>query len=175
MRRFQRSSPFCHSRSRKILGFQPVLLRQLPFFPFSEKLNFFLVLHLEIMKIIKEKDDYDPDDIVLIEYLTYYILEFLTNDWILKTLYISKPQISLQESMTIIQLNLPQEIKEEILIKAKIENLRTKIYLMVITLDLNLVNNNIQEAYDQEEDLNEIFYYNLNKMEIPNIENIKDN
>ena len=45
--------------------------------------------------------------------------------------------------MTIIQLNLPREMKEEILIKAKIENLRTKIYLMVITLDLNLVNNNI--------------------------------
>ena len=67
-------------------------------------------------------------------------------------LYIFKPQISLQESTTIIQLNLPQEMKEEILIKAKIENLRTKIYLMVITLDLNLVNNNIdnniQEAYN---------------------------
>ena len=45
--------------------------------------------------------------------------------------------------MTIIQLNLPQEMKEEILIRANIENLRTKIYLMVITLDLNLVNNNI--------------------------------
>ena len=104
------------------------------------------------MKIIEENFDYDPDDIVLIESLTYYKLEFLTNDWILKTLYISKPQISLQKSMTIIQLNLPQEMKEEILIKAKIENLRTKIYLMVITLDLNLVNNsidnNIQEAYN---------------------------
>ena len=50
---------------------------------------------------------------------------------------------------------------------------------MVITLDLNLVNNNIdnniQEAYNQEEDLSEIFYYNLNKMKIPNIENIEDN
>ena len=45
--------------------------------------------------------------------------------------------------MTIIQLNLSQEMKEEILIKAKIENLRTKIFLMVITLDLNLINNNI--------------------------------
>ena len=104
------------------------------------------------MKIIEENFDYDPDDIVLIESLTYYKLEFLTNAWILKTLYISKPQISLQKSMTIIQLNLPQEMKEEILIKAKIENLRTKIYLMVITLDLNLVNNsidnNIQEAYN---------------------------
>ena len=126
------------------------------------------------MKIIKEKDDYDPDDIVLIESLTYYKLEFLTNDWILKTLYIYKPQISLQESMTIIQLNLPQEMKEEILIKAKIENLRTKIYLMVMTLDLNLVNNNIdnniQEAYNQNKDLSEIFYSNLNRIESPNIE-----
>ena len=64
------------------------------------------------MKIIKEKDHYDLDDIVLIESLTYYKLEFLTNDWVLKTLYIFKPQISLQESMTIIQLNLPQEMKE---------------------------------------------------------------
>ena len=114
------------------------------------------------MKIIKEKDDSDPNDIVLIESLTYYKLEFLTNDWILKTLYISKPQISLQESMTIIQLNLPQEMKEEILIKVKIEILRTKIYLMVMTLDLNLVNNNIdnniQEAYNQNEDLREILF-----------------
>ena len=49
------------------------------------------------MKIIKEKDDYDLEDIVLIEFLTYYKLEFLINDWILKILYISKPQISLQE------------------------------------------------------------------------------
>ena len=76
--------------------------------------------------------------------------------------------------MTVIQLNLLQEMKEEILIRAKIENLRTKIYLMVITLDLNLVNNNIdnniQEAYNQEEDLSEIFYSNLNRIESPNIE-----
>ena len=57
-------------------------------------------------------------------------------------------------------------MKEEILIKEKIKNLRTKIYLMIITLDLNLVDNNndIQEAYNQEEDLNEIFYSNLNKI-----------
>ena len=118
------------------------------------------------MKIIGEKDDYDPNDIVLIKALTYYKLEFLTYNWILKTLYISKPQISLQESMTIIQLNLPQEMKEKILIKAKIENLRTKIYLMIITLDLNLVddNNDIQEVYNQEEDLSEIFYSNLNRI-----------
>ena len=74
------------------------------------------------MKIICENDDYDPNDIVLIEALTYYKLEFLTYNWILKTLYISKPQISQKESMAIIQLNLPQEMKEEILIKAKIEN-----------------------------------------------------
>ena len=65
-------------------------------------------------------------------------------------------------------------MKKEILMKAKIEILRTKIYLMVITLDLNLVNNsidsNIQEAYNQENNLNEIFYSNLNKIESPNIE-----
>ena len=72
------------------------------------------------MKIIGEEDDYDLNDIVLMKSLTYYKLEFLTNDWILKTLYISKPQISIQELMTIIQLNLPQEMKEEILIKSKI-------------------------------------------------------
>ena len=45
---------------------------------------------------------------------------------------------------------------------------------MVITLDLNLENNNtdnkIQEAYNKEVDLSEIFYYNLNKIEIPNID-----
>ena len=124
------------------------------------------------MKIIEEKDDYDPNDIVLIEALTYYKLKFLTYNWILKTLYISKPQISLQESMTIIQLNLPHEMKEEILIKAKIENLRTKIYLMIITLYLNLVddNNDIQEAYNQEQDLSEIFYSNLNRIGSPSIE-----
>ena len=124
------------------------------------------------MKIIGENEDYDPNDIVLIEALTYYKLEFLTYNWILKTLYISKPQISQEESMTIIQLNLPLEMKEEILIKAKIENLRTKIYLMVITLDLNIVdeNNDIQEAYNQEEDLSEIFYSNLNKIGSPSIE-----
>ena len=124
------------------------------------------------MNIIGENDDYDPNDIVLIEALTYYKLEFLTYNWILKTLYISKPQISQEESMTIIQLNLPQEIKEEILIKTKIENLRTKIYLMIITLDLNLVDDNddIQEAYNQEKDLSEIFYSNLNKIGSPSIE-----
>ena len=65
-------------------------------------------------------------------------------------------------------------MKEEILIKVKIENLRIKIYLMAITLDLNLVNNNIdnniQEAYNQGDDLNEIFYSNLNRIESPNIE-----
>ena len=45
---------------------------------------------------------------------------------------------------------------------------------MIITLDLNLVNNNIdnniQEAYNQEEDLSKIFYSNLNMIESPNIE-----
>ena len=51
------------------------------------------------MKIISENDDYDPNDIVLIEALTYYKMEFLIYNWILKTLYISKPQISQKESM----------------------------------------------------------------------------
>ena len=62
-------------------------------------------------------------------------------------------------------------MKEEILIKAKIENLRTKIYLMIITLDLNLVddNNDIQEAYNQEENLSEIFYSNLNRIGSPSV------
>ena len=41
---------------------------------------------------------------------------------------------------------------------------------MIITLDLNLVNNNIQEAYNQEEDFSEIFYSNLNRIESPNID-----
>ena len=124
------------------------------------------------MKIICENDDYDPNDIVIIEALTYYKLEFLRYNWILKTLYISKPQISQEESMTIIQLDLPREMKEEIIIKAKIENLRTKIYLMVITLDLNIVDDNddIQEAYNQKEDLSEIFYSNLNKVGSQSIE-----
>ena len=61
------------------------------------------------MNIIGEKYNYDPNDMVLIEALTYYNLELLTYNLILKTLYISKPQISPEESMTIIQLNLPQE------------------------------------------------------------------
>ena len=47
------------------------------------------------MKIIKEKDDYDANDIVLIEFLTYYKLEFLIDDWILRMLYIAKPEIYL--------------------------------------------------------------------------------
>ena len=76
--------------------------------------------------------------------------------------------------MTIIQLSFSQEMKEEILIKVKIENLKTKIYLIIITLDLNLVNyninNNIQEAYNQKKDLSEIFYSNLNRIESPSIE-----
>ena len=43
---------------------------------------------------------------------------------------------------------------------------------MIITLDLNLINgNNIQEAYNQEEDFSEIFYSNLNSIECLNIEN----
>ena len=43
---------------------------------------------------------------------------------------------------------------------------------MIITLDLNLVddNNDIQEAYNQEEDLSEIFYSNLNRIGNQSIE-----
>ena len=42
---------------------------------------------------------------------------------------------------------------------------------MVIILDLNLIENNEYEAYNQDEDFNEIFYYNLNKIENPNEDN----
>ena len=45
---------------------------------------------------------------------------------------------------------------------------------MVITLDLNLINNsidsNIQEAYNQEDNHSELFYSNLIKIESQNIE-----
>ena len=46
---------------------------------------------------------------------------------------------------------------------------------MIITLELNLVNNNIEDAYKQEEDLSEIFYSNLNKMETPVYEDNREN
>ena len=46
------------------------------------------------MKLIK-KNDYDVNDTVIIESLTYYKLVFLINDCILRILYIAKPQISL--------------------------------------------------------------------------------
>ena len=36
------------------------------------------------MIIIEEYEKYDRNDIVIIEVLTYYKLEFLTNDWILR-------------------------------------------------------------------------------------------
>ena len=58
------------------------------------------------MKILEEKDADDEDDILIIDSLTYYKLEFLTKDWILKRLYVSNPQISLKESIIIVQLNL---------------------------------------------------------------------
>ena len=38
---------------------------------------------------------------------------------------------------------------------------------MIITLDLNLLENNTEESYHQEEDLSEIFYYKLNNIENP--------
>ena len=62
-----------------------------------EKVFIIKIKIYKTMKLLKEHDEYDLNDIVLIEYLTYYNLEFLTNDWILKTMYISKPQISMQE------------------------------------------------------------------------------
>ena len=47
---------------------------------------------------------------------------------------------------------------------------------MIITFDLNLIEDNTEETYNQEENLNEIFYYDLNKIENPtyddNMENI---
>ena len=48
---------------------------------------------------------------------------------------------------------------------------------MVITLNLNLIKNNENAAYNQEEDFSEIFYYNLNKIENPTYEDniIEDN
>ena len=42
---------------------------------------------------------------------------------------------------------------------------------MVITLDLNMIEDDIEEAYNQKEDLIEILYYNLNKIENPNEDN----
>ena len=62
-------------------------------------------------------------------------------------------------------------MNEEILEKTKYENLRIKIYLMIINLDLNIIESNDEEAYNQEEDLSEIFYYNLNKIKNPNEDN----
>ena len=58
-------------------------------------------------------------------------------------------------------------MKDEILEKAKIENLKTKIYLMMIILDLNILENNTEEAYHQKEDLSEIVYYKFNNIENP--------
>ena len=40
------------------------------------------------MIIIEEYEECDRNDIVLIKSQTYYKLEFLTNDWILRRLYI---------------------------------------------------------------------------------------
>ena len=40
------------------------------------------------MIIIEEYEECDQNDIVLIKSQTYYKLEYLTNDWILRRLYI---------------------------------------------------------------------------------------
>ena len=46
---------------------------------------------------------------------------------------------------------------------------------MIITLDLNLIEDNTEEAYNQEEDLTEIFYYHLIKIENPTYDDNKEN
>ena len=46
---------------------------------------------------------------------------------------------------------------------------------MVITLNLNLIEDNTEEAYNQEEDLSEIFYYDLNKIENPTYNDNREN
>ena len=89
----------------------------------------------------------------------------MTEYWIIRRYYIFQPQITFQESMTLIQLDLPQDMKEEILEKVKMENLRTNIYLMIIILDLNLMESNNEEACNQEEEYSGIFYYKLNKID----------
>ena len=42
---------------------------------------------------------------------------------------------------------------------------------MVLTLDLNMIEDDIEEAYNQKEYLSEILYYNMNKIENPNEDN----
>ena len=42
---------------------------------------------------------------------------------------------------------------------------------MIITLDLNLIKDNTRKAYNQEEGLSKMFYYNRNKIENPNDDN----
>ena len=117
---------------------------------------------LVIVMVIVEEYEEKINNKKLVELIaleSYYELDFITEDWIIRRLYISKPQTTFQESITIMQLKLPQDVKDEILEKAKIENLKTKIYLMMIILDLNLLENNTEEAYHQKEDLSKIFYY----------------
>ena len=46
---------------------------------------------------------------------------------------------------------------------------------MVITLDLDSIEDNTGEAYNKEEYLSEIFYYNLNKKENPTYEPNREN
>ena len=46
---------------------------------------------------------------------------------------------------------------------------------MIITLDLNLIEDNVEETYNQEEDLNKIFYCNLNKIENLTYEDNREN
>ena len=56
-------------------------------------------------------------------------------------------------------------MKEEVLEKVKIENLRTKIYLMIINLDLNII-----ESHDEERNhLNGFLHYFLNLLHFINL------
>ena len=45
---------------------------------------------------------------------------------------------------------------------------------MIINLNLNIIESNDEEAYNQEDDFSEIFYYNLNKIENPTYEDNRE-
>ena len=62
--------------------------------------------------IIEKYEEYNLNDIVII--VSNLVQVLIINDWIIKRLYIFKTQITFQKSITIIQLNLPKEIKKEI-------------------------------------------------------------
>ena len=45
---------------------------------------------------------------------------------------------------------------------------------MIINLNLNIIESNDEEAYNQEDDFNEIFNYILNKIENPTYEDNRE-